>query len=133
MTCSPLARSSTPVDRGPQADAGPGRHGRRKADAVEAVVEHDLRVLDDQELVEQAAHGERDREHPVRDGTAEWPCRGAFVIDVDPLVILGRVGERVDARLRDLEPVGRTQVGTGEVAEIGQSVRARAHSSTRES
>ena len=26
-------------------------------------------------------------------------------IDVDPLVIAGRVGELIDARLRDLEPI----------------------------
>jgi hypothetical protein len=31
--------------------------------------------------------------------------RGAHGIDVDPLVIPGRVGELVDARLRHLEPV----------------------------
>ena len=57
--------------------------------------------------------------------------RGACLIDVDPLVILGRVGERVDARLRDLEPVGRSQVGTAEVAEIGQPVGARSLVDTR--
>ena len=41
----------------------------------------------------------------MRDRAAERGLRGGVGIDVDELVVLGRVGEGVDARLVDRQPV----------------------------
>jgi hypothetical protein len=65
------------------------------------------------------AHGhdlaEEHRQHrqgqvPVRDGRAERAVRGGFGIDVDPLVVAGRLRERVDLLLRDVDPAGRPEL-----------------------
>src|SRR5205823_2330875 len=47
---------------------------------------------------------EREREEAVRDGAAEGRALGARGIDMDPLEVLDRLGEGVDALLRDLDP-----------------------------
>ena len=46
----------------------------------------------------------------MRDRAAERACRRALRVDVDPLVVAGRVGERVDPLLRDLEPLARAEL-----------------------
>ena len=46
----------------------------------------------------------------MRDRRTERSLSRTDRIDVDPLVIIGRVGEQVDALLRDLQPIGRTEL-----------------------
>ena len=41
------------------------------------------------------------------------PVAARFGVDVDPLVVAGRLGEAVDAVLVDLEPVAGAEVGAG--------------------
>ena len=43
------------------------------------------------------------------DRRAEWAFLGALGIDVDPLVVAGRLGEGVDLLLRDLDPARRPE------------------------
>jgi hypothetical protein len=51
----------------------------------------------------------------VRDRAAEGALgRGALDVDVDPLVVTGRVGEQVDVLLGDLVPVAAAEVGADE-------------------
>ncbi len=54
------------------------------------------------------------------------PSFAAHRIDMDPLVVAGGIGEQVDARLVDGEPVGRAKVGAGhgeQVARMGDDRR----------
>jgi hypothetical protein len=47
---------------------------------------------------------QRQGEKAVRDGAAERRALGARGIDVDPLEVLDRLGEGIDARLGDVDP-----------------------------
>src|SRR5579883_1218752 len=88
------------LERRPHARAG--RDGRREAHAVQAVVDaHASRARHD--LVRRD-RDQGQRQVAVRDRAAERPLLGALRVDVDPLVVAGRVRERVDARLGHLEP-----------------------------
>ena len=42
----------------------------------------------------------------MRDPPAERAVRRTLGIDVDPLMVIGGVGEQIDALLRDLQPIG---------------------------
>ena len=44
------------------------------------------------------------------DRAAERPVLGALGVDVDPLVVAGRVGEQVDLLLGDGRPLGPPEV-----------------------
>jgi diguanylate cyclase (GGDEF)-like protein/PAS domain S-box-containing protein len=48
----------------------------------------------------------------VGNGGTEWSRLRSFGIDVNPLVVEGRVGEFVDLVLRDRDPIGHAEVGT---------------------
>jgi hypothetical protein len=63
-----------------------------------------------QKLIEQS-RDEGQREVPMRDRPAERAGRGAFGVDVDPLVVTGCVGELVDLLLGDLVPTTRSKRG----------------------
>lgn len=54
----------------------------------------------------------------MRDGRAERAVGGPLGVDVDPLVIAGRVGEEVDPVLFDGDPLADTDVGTGRGGEL---------------
>jgi hypothetical protein len=56
----------------------------------------------------------------VRDGGAEGSFRRELRVDVDPLAVAGRVGERVDLLLRDRMPVAVAEVLTDGVAQLLQ-------------
>ena len=63
------------------------------------------------------------RQVAVGDGAAERALRRALLVDVDPLVVVGGVGEQVDAVLVDLEPVAGAEVlahGGGELVDVGE-------------
>ena len=53
-------------------------------------------------------------------GRAEWAFGCAYRIRVDPLRVVGRLGEPIDALLVDLEPLGRPEL-------LADQVRQRAH------
>ena len=57
--------------------------------------------------------------NPCAIGAAERAVLRALGVDVDPLVVVGGVGEQVDAVLRDLEPVGVAEVGAGQAGGVG--------------
>ena len=57
-----------------------------------------------------------ERQVPVRDRRAERAVGGALRVDVDPLVVVGCVGERVDALLGHLEPVRRPELLAHQIA-----------------
>ena len=48
----------------------------------------------------------------MSDRRAERPGRGTLGVDVDPLVVAGRLGERVDLLLRHVDPRGRAELCT---------------------
>ena len=50
----------------------------------------------------------------MRDGGSEGTALRPLQVDVDPLVVVGGVGELVDAFLRDLQPVAGPEVPTGQ-------------------
>ena len=49
----------------------------------------------------------------MRDGAAERAALGALHVDVDPLVVAGGLGERVDPLLGDLDPVAGADLLAG--------------------
>jgi len=93
------------------AAAHPGAHGNGSGEAqlVGAVVDPhgDLLHLHDlgQEEIDQGLG-----EISVGDALAEGAVLGALGVDVDPLMVAGGIGELVDARLVDLEPVAVAEV-----------------------
>jgi hypothetical protein len=57
----------------------------------------------------------------VRDGCAERRLgAGPIGIDMDPLVIAGRIRKRVDAVLRDQEPAARRDLAPDQSGEVRQ-------------
>ena len=82
-----------------------GEHGLSELHLVHAVVHEHLDVLDFDDLfpeVGQKAEGEI----AVDDGLSEGTFFGSFGIYVNPLVVQGGVGKKVDAFLVHLQPVG---------------------------
>ena len=69
---------------------------RREADLVEAVVDAEREAVEAEDLLREPRR-ERQRVVAVGDRAAERRLPRALGIDVDPLVVAGHVGERVDA------------------------------------
>ena len=88
--------------RGCASRRGPGRG----SGPVGAVVDAHRDAVDLHDLRQEAVH-QREREIAVRDRRAEGAVLRALDVDVDPLVVAGRVGELVDAILRDRQPLAR--------------------------
>jgi hypothetical protein len=86
----------------------PDRHRRGEAGLVQPVVDRPDRVVDLEELDEED-RDEGQREVAVRDRSAERAGGGAFGVDVDPLVVAGRVGELADLLLGHLVPRTRPE------------------------
>src|SRR3984893_9943817 len=86
-------------------------HRARKAHAVTAVVEIELHALGSQQLRQEVV-SERQGEEPMGDGAAEWTLGGTLRVHVNPLMIAGSVGKRIDACLIDDQPLGRTVAAT---------------------
>src|SRR5205814_9131871 len=80
-------------------------HGYRRSEAhaVQAVVDAHLAVAE-REGGFREVREQRQREKAVRDGAAEGGALRARRIDMDPLEVLDRLGEGIDALLRDLDP-----------------------------
>ena len=62
----------------------------------------------------------------MRDGRPERPFGSALGIGVDPLRIVGRLRERVDPRLRNLDPRGRPELDAEEIPRAASCRRVRA-------
>ena len=54
------------------------------------------------------------------DGRPERPLRGALGIDVDPLVVAGRLGEQLDRALLDRHPLARLELEVGRALQLGE-------------
>lgn len=108
-------------------DAGADQDGRGESHLVEAIVELRSRCL---QRVD--AHPEireqRQGQVAVGDGAPERPLLGPLHVDVDPLVVTGGVGERVDPVLVDLQPFAGTDLaagGGGDFFESGECAHPR--------
>src|SRR6201999_1989499 len=110
-------------DGGAGADAPADQHGGGEPHAVQAVVDAHGDVVDPAELAGQERN-ERQRKEAVSHGSSERPGRGALRVDVDPLVVLGVVGEAVDPLLVDLEPAGGADLLAHRGFQLGHAVVA---------
>src|SRR5579871_5071044 len=89
-----------------RADARAFEHGRRKADAIQAVIDAHFDFTADLKSFVREHAEKREREKSVRDGAAEGRFgTGAGGILVDPLVVAGGIGEGIYAELIDDEPI----------------------------
>ena len=105
-----------------RADAAAHRDRRRKADPVQPVVHAHHRVVDADGLGHQVGQ-QRQREIAVRDRSTERTFARALRVDVDPLVVGGRVGEAIDAVLVDRDPVADDRVLADDRLEIGDRLK----------
>src|SRR5213075_1397102 len=78
-------------------------HGRGEANAIQAVVDAHAPVAEGEGRLRQMRE-QRERQETMRDRAAERRIPGALAIDVDPLEVVDRLREGIDALLRDLEP-----------------------------
>src|SRR5579863_9816932 len=90
-------------------DAGVDRNRRGEPDLFGPVVDPHLRVAERHDLA-QHEWKQRHRQIAVRHGRPEWTFGGSFGIDVDPLVVVGRIGEEIDPFLVDCVPWTRAEV-----------------------
>ena len=91
-----------------RADAAADRHRRREADLVHAVVDpHRVTRSRSGRTSYWKLDQQRERQEPVRDRRPERPLRCLLRVDVDPLVVAGRLREAVDPLLGDLQPLAR--------------------------
>jgi hypothetical protein len=58
----------------------------------------------------------------VRDRRSERPGRCPLDVHIDPLVIAGDVGQRIDRLLVERDPVAHAEVGTDCGVELGNGV-----------
>ena len=92
-------------------------HRVREAHLVDAVVELGARRLQAEDLgAEPRDQGQG--EVAVRDGAAERTGRGLLDVDVDPLVVTGRLGELVDPLLGDLHPLAGAELLAGRLGQL---------------
>ena len=95
----------------PRAAAEPraDRQRRREADPVEPVVDARSPASVTVEQALRDRREQRQRQVAVRDRAAERRRRRALRVDVDEVVVVGDVGERVDPLLGHLPPLGRAR------------------------
>src|ERR1700742_4233337 len=98
-------------DGGPPPQTGAGRDRREVADAVRAVVQRILQPLQPHHRSNEH-RSKAEREKPVGDGLAagQLPLR-TVLVDMNPLLVAGGVGELIDPVLCDLDPVARADFG----------------------
>jgi hypothetical protein len=66
------------------------------------------------------AESSRKGQKSMGDGSAEGRLCRPFRVDMDELVIIGGVGECVDARLRNLDPLGDSKFRANEALDVGE-------------
>ena len=97
---------------GAAADPAADRHRAREADLAGAVVDAQPTPPAPAASSGQEAVGQRQGEVAVGDRPAERALGvGPLHVDVDPLVVAGGLGEQVDLRLGDLDPVASSPGG----------------------
>ena len=116
-------------DRDGAADprADPDRVG--EAHLVDAVVQLRARRLQREHRAAQP-RDQGEREVAVGDGAAEGPRLRALHVDVDPLVVAGRVGEPVDPVLLDRDPLRGPELladGGGHLVKGGEDAHVSLH------
>ena len=80
--------------------------GGEEAGLVAAIVDAHLHAFDARAGRFRHQHGQqREREEAVCDGAAERRHLGHFLVDVDELVVTGRIGELVDHILINQHPI----------------------------
>jgi hypothetical protein len=89
-----------------------------EADSIEAVIDRHFKAVGGHHDVGGHAAEQRERQEAVGDGAAERGPGGGGRIDMDELLILGRVGERLDAQLVDGDPFGGSDVGADFCADL---------------
>ena len=109
ITCTPPGTSSTSTISHAMRRARPDRRRSGEADLVRPVVDAHRRARHPQELGQEQVR-DRQRQVAVRDRAAERTVLRPLRVDVDPLVVAGRVGEAVDPLLGDLDPVAVAEV-----------------------
>src|SRR5204862_1824063 len=91
------------------AHAAPDRHRRRETDAVDPVVDREV-VAAVAEDLEPELRQQRQGQEAVSDRRPVRPGRRALAVRVDPLRVLGRGGETIDALLIHLNPTRRAEL-----------------------
>ena len=119
---SVTSTSSTPTRR-----LAPTGTGDGEAHLLAAVVDAHLDAVDPDDLRHEH-RAERQGQVPVGDGTAEGALGvRPLHVDVDPLVVAGRVGEQVHPLLGDLHVVAVAEVLPDELLELGDPVHDGRH------
>src|SRR6476620_8321058 len=93
-------------------------HRRQETHAVETVIDGQFDTFRDQHGVCSHPRQQRQGQEAMGDGAAELRLRRCFGIDVDELMVVGRVGKLVDPCLIDAEPGGHTHLGPGPGADF---------------
>src|SRR4029453_2734659 len=96
-----------PVQREMAAHALPCLYRGEETDPVEAVIDRHAGAIRDQHDVGSHAAKQGQAEEAVGDGTAEAGRGRGDGVDMDELVVVGRIGERRDAVPAHLEPARR--------------------------
>ena len=107
-------------------DLAADRQRSREAHLVEPVVDAEREALELHDLLGELGR-EAERVVAVGDRAAERRLLRAVHVDVDPLVVAGDVGERVDVLLRDLVPVAGAELLALGLLELVKSGDRRAH------
>src|ERR1700722_6160509 len=102
------------------------RHRGREANPVDAVVDGGRHRVDLEHVVEED-RAERQGQVTVRDRAAIGALRGALGLDVDPLMIMGGVGEDVDLVLGDRVPLARPDLLADQVEQVGRLAQLGGH------
>mgnify|MGYP003694646303 CR=1 FL=1 len=100
------------------ADARAGLHRRDEADLVRAVIDAPAALLD---LQQRGGHPRNERQREIAVGDRLAPghlALGPLDVDVDPLMVAGGVGELVDHRLVDRDPLRWAQLASDELQEV---------------
>src|SRR6266536_2606272 len=104
---------------GGQPDPAIDRQRGGEPHLVQPVVDSHGHPVDREQLLEQR-RDQRQGEVPVRDRGAVRAGLRAYRVDVDPLVVAGRVGEPVDLGLAHLDPVGDAQLLSHQGEQVGR-------------
>src|SRR5882724_702518 len=100
------------------ADACAGLHGRDEPNLVRAVVDATAALLD---LEQGRGHSRHERQGQIAVGdrlAAGHLALRPLDVDVDPLMVSGRLGELVDHRLVDGDPLRRAELTSDELQEV---------------
>ena len=123
ISCLPAGRSVTLAEADVRAQPAVDRHRGGETDLLEAVVEPRARASRALKTCWPKRGQQADSvRKPWAMVSPNGPARRALHVDVDPLVVVGRVGERGDAVLVDGEPVAGAEVASPPAAATSSRV-----------